>query len=175
MMARIINKAVSKRDSAEILSYSKQASQLLRNYGYQKKCRTHGHLIVLCHGDGGPTNFINNAKGMHLIDFETMRVDLRAYDLYRVIYNSCKDHAWKFSIAKSFLDGYKSEIKLERTDFMMLRALLRFPQTTYLLLHQYRHPGARVKSIVLRQIPRALAAERKISSFLSKLDRYSGF
>lgn len=62
----------------------------------------------------GPSNFILNENGTYLIDFETLHVDLRAYDLYRVIYNSCKDYRWDFSIAKAILDGYREVAKLKK-------------------------------------------------------------
>ncbi|WP_143151537.1 MULTISPECIES: hypothetical protein [unclassified Paenibacillus] len=114
-----------------------------------------------------------NSKGVHLIDFETLRLDLRAYDLYRVIYNSCKDHKWNFAIARSFLDGYQSVSKLDRNDFHFLKAWLRFPQTMYLLLRTFKHPRANDKTAAERGFHRALLDERKILPFLKQLDQYS--
>ncbi|KIL35648.1 hypothetical protein SD71_12165 [Cohnella kolymensis] len=157
----------------EILGFSNQARKLLRERGYRKICRTGSHLTCLCHGDGGPSNFIINSRGTHLIDFETLRIDLRAYDLYRVIYNSCKDHSWKFSIARNILNGYQTVTKLTEEDFAMLSTLLRFPRTTYLLLNRYRRSNRRVKKLIAKQFYRTLSAERKIAAFLKKLDRYS--
>jgi CotS family spore coat protein len=156
----------------EILMYSRKAQRLLKRRGYKRICRSRP-FVSLCHGDGGPSNFIRNAKGMHLIDFETLRVDLRAYDLYRVIYNASKDHGWRFSIAKQILDGYQSVTKLKRQDFAMLRTLLRFPRTSYLLLNRYRLSGNRGKTLAEKKFLRALAAERGMSGFMMKLDRYA--
>ncbi|MFC5406180.1 phosphotransferase [Cohnella soli] len=73
-----------KQRGSEILRYSNKAKALLRDSGYhtyRHNPRKHG---VLCHGDGGPSNFIITDKGTYLIDFETVHVDLRVYDLYRV-------------------------------------------------------------------------------------------
>lgn len=156
----------------EILMYSRTAQRLLKRRGYKRICRRRP-FVTLCHGDGGPSNFIRNAKGMHLIDFETLRVDLRAYDLYRVIYNSCKDHGWRFSIARRILDGYQSVTKLKRQDFAMIRTLLRFPRTSYLLLNRYRRSGNRGKTLAEKKFLPALAAERGMSGFIMKLDRYA--
>ncbi|UVI27951.1 phosphotransferase [Paenibacillus spongiae] len=178
LMSGLINKSsrihpLLQKHGMEILGYSNLTQQLLRNHSYQKICRSGRHLIVLCHGDGGPTNFIINNNGMHIIDFETLRVDLRAYELYRMIYNCCKDHRWNFSIAANFLDGYQRVSKLERTDYAMLRALLRFPRTTYLLLHHYRHQKNRNRTLLEKEMLRALDAERRMTSFIKQLDRYS--
>jgi CotS family spore coat protein len=154
----------------EILVYSQQTQRLLRQRGYYKICRSRRHLISLCHGDGGPSNFIRNARGMHVIDFETLRVDLRAYDLYRVLYNSCKDHSWNFVIARHILDGYQSVSRLKKEDFAMLRTLFRFPRSTYLLLSRYR--WAKNKDMVAKRFPRALAAERRMAIFCKQLHQY---
>jgi len=180
LMSRLLRKAASQRKKlpvehwlqthrAEILTYSIAARKLLRKIGYRK----HRHLITLCHGDVGPTNLIMNKQGIHFIDFETLCINYRAYDLYRMIYNSCKDHGWSFSIAKSFLDGYQRVSRLEQADYAMLAALLRFPRTTYLLLRLYRRSNTRQKIALNQEFKQAIKAERKIGSFLKKLSRYS--
>jgi hypothetical protein len=93
--------------------------------------------------------------------------------LYRVIYNSCKDHQWKFRIAQSLLDGYQTVSKLDEDDFELLKVWLRFPRTTFNLLKIYNSRGAGGKSFIEKRLPRALAAERKIGPFLHKLDLYA--
>ncbi|CAG7618348.1 phosphotransferase [Paenibacillus allorhizosphaerae] len=157
---------------SEILGYSEEARRLLQQSNYKAVCQAHRSKAQLCHGDGGPTNFLINAKGVHLIDFETLRLDLRAYDLYRVIYNSCKDHKWNFTIARSFLDGYQSVSKLTRKDFSFLKVWLRFPQTVYLLLRTFNHKSVRDKSAAERGFLRALQDERRILLFLKQLEAY---
>ncbi|TJY43937.1 serine kinase [Cohnella pontilimi] len=155
----------------ELLRYSRVARRQLNRLGYKRICRKR-KLAALCHGDGGPSNFIRNAKGLYLIDFETLRVDLRAYDLYRVIFNSCKEHDWRFSIARRILDGYHSVLRLEAEDFAMLRTLLRFPQSSYLLLRRYRRSGNRDQKWAEKEFLRALADERRMAGFIRKLKRY---
>lgn len=157
----------------EILGYSKAAHQRLINSNYKTICSTSRSRVTLCHGDGGPTNFIINSSGTHLIDFETLRFDLRAYDLYRVLYNSCKDHNWNFAIARSILDGYQSVSKLNQEDFALLKVWLRFPQTTYLLLRKFRHRGPRNNTTSEKEFLRALKDERRIGLFLKLLDKYA--
>ena len=156
----------------ELLGYSRQARMLLRRSGYQAACRKARNRPTLCHGDAGPTNFILTKKGTHLIDFETLRIDLRAYDLYRLIYNACHVYGWQFRIARSLLDGYQSVSKLSRAELKLVKAWLRYPRTTDLLLFKYNYFGRRVKANVVRKLPAAIAAERKVTSFLRKLDRY---
>ncbi|QMV42878.1 phosphotransferase [Cohnella cholangitidis] len=154
--------------SSEILQYSKQAGVLLRNSGYRAYSRNPRRYGVVSHGDGGPSNFILNAKGTYLIDFETVQVNLRAYDLYRIIYNSCKDHHWNFGIAKAILSGYRQVAKLSKTDYKLIQVWLRFPYSTYLALSPFdRIPLSK------NSLKWALESEREIGTFLKKLNNYA--
>ncbi|MGN7356756.1 phosphotransferase [Paenibacillus sp. SAF-054] len=156
------------RHGPEFLRYANQAKGLLRSSGYDSYRQSPRLNGVLCHGDGGPSNFILNNKGTHLIDFETLHVDLRAYDLYRVIYNSCKDFGWNFSIAKAILDGYREVASLNKTDYKLMRVWLRFPLSTYFVLG----PSNRFP-FTEKRLHWALDSERRISTFLQKLDKYA--
>lgn len=156
----------------EILRYSRQANQMLASSNYRAVCARAKKTEPICHGDGGPTNFILNKKGLTLIDFETLRMDIRSYDLYRILYNSCKENNWKFNTARAILDGYQSVFKLNRDDYELMKVWLRFPRTTDILLHNYSLFSKKEKALLLREMPMALAAERKVTSFLHKLDQY---
>lgn len=158
----------------EILYYSKRAQSLLQKSRYKQECKKAGQQHHICHGDGGPTNFIFSKDGSYLIDFETLRIDLRAYDLYRVIYNSCKDHEWNFTIAQAILDSYQTEFKLDATDIELIKIWLRFPRTIVTLLNQYyRSSGVKIRSGIAAKLPSALNSERRITAFLKELDQYS--
>lgn len=156
------------KHSSEILHYSNQSRALLRNSGYSTLRQSAHRNAVLCHGDGGPSNYILNAKGTYLIDFETLHVNLRAYDLYRVIYNSCKDYQWNFAIARAILNGYRELAKLQKTDYELFRVWLRFPHTTYLVLRP-----CKVFPFTKKWLQLALSAERAIGPFLQKLNNYA--
>ena len=156
----------------EILNYATEARSMLQNSLYRKESNKARRQPHVCHGDGGPSNFILSQNSSYLIDFETLRIDLRAYDLYRVIFNSCKDHGWRFSIAKSILDGYQTVSYLTSTDFSLVKVWLRFPQTTYLLLRGH-YVSSRAQ--IAAGMHAALQAERRITAFLKELDKYSSF
>ncbi|HEX7057188.1 MAG TPA: phosphotransferase [Bacilli bacterium] len=160
------------KHGSEILQMAGASIRALRNSNYKSLCRN--TQATLCHGDCGPTNLIRTGKGMYLIDFETLRLDLRAYDLYRLIFNSCKDHNWNFAIAKAILDGYQKVCKLNRSDFQLLKILLRFPRGMCKLIQHYDKKSPKEKLQVERDFPKVLAHERRRSAFLKKLDSYAG-
>lgn len=152
----------------ELLHYAVLAEKMLRTGSYRALRYTSRSNATLCHGDGGPSNFLLGAGGTYLLDFETLHVNLRAYDLYRLIYNSCKDSGWRFSTAQAILDGYRQVTALRRHDYELMKPWLRFPRTTGLVLA----PGERIPTTKGR-LQWALASERKISRFLRRLDRYA--
>lgn len=155
---------------AELSGYCKQALELLKSDTYVQECRKQN--IPICHGDGGPTNFMITGKQAYLLDFETLRKDLRAYDLYRIIYNSCKDYNWDFSIAEAILDGYQSVTKLRSEDLYLTKVWLRFPRTMELLAKDYlRAPQKNGNSTA--QFTEALMTERNMNHFLKQLDHYA--
>ncbi|MGK5510128.1 phosphotransferase [Brevibacillus formosus] len=157
-----------KQHGPEIIRYARQAEELLKSSGYLSY-RRHPHKHgILCHGDGGPSNFIINDEGTYLIDFETLRVDLRAYDLYRIIYNSCKDYQWDFSIAKAILDGYHQVAYLDKSDYKLMSAWLRSPFSTYLVVSGFKRIP-----FTMKRLRWALDSERRIGPFLQELDEYA--
>lgn len=156
----------------EILQMARASMRSLRNSDYKSICRK--TAATLCHGDCGPTNIIRTRKGMYLIDFETLRLDLRTYDLYRLIFNSCKDHNWNFAIAQSILDGYQKVYKLNRSDYQLLKILLRFPRGMCKLVEHYDEKSPKDKLQIERDFPKVLGHERRRSAFLKKLDIYAG-
>jgi len=157
----------------QLLNYSLKTQQILRNSDYLLACNNALNNLPLCHGDTGPTNFIFNKNGAYLIDFETLRIDLRSYDLYRLIYNSLKDHAWDFQITKYILDGYQSISKLNRTDFELMKLWLRFPRTTNIVLKTYNRSQEKGKPISIDNVTAAIASEKQVTLFLQKLDNYA--
>lgn len=157
-------------NGSEIIQYAKEGIQILQSSDYKRVCLEARKSCTLCHGDGGPTNFIQTAKGMYLIDFETLRYDLRAYDLFRVIYNSCKDHDWKVEIAEAILDGYHSVSKLTQTDIDLLSAWLRFPRKICKALDSYGRLNRRQKAVRLSNIKQYFQEDRRITVFLQQLN-----
>lgn len=160
-----------KKHGSEILQMASASIRTLRNSNYLSICRK--TKATLCHGDCGPTNIIRTRKGMYLIDFETMRLDLRAYDLYRLIFNSCKESNWNFAIAQSILDGYQKVYKLNRSDYRLLKILLRFPRGICKLVEHYDEKSPMDKLQIERDFPKVLTHERRRSAFLKKLDIYA--
>ncbi|MBM7094985.1 phosphotransferase [Bacillus sp. H-16] len=157
----------------EIKKYAHQSLRLLEKSSYQTACKEALRKNPLCHGDGGPGNIIITKTGPCLIDFETLCIDLRSYDLYRVIFNSCHQHNWDFTSAKHILDGYQSVTSLKKRDFELLKVLLRFPRTTALVLNKYHRSRLKRKKRVAKKLLQTIHAERKVTSFIHQLDLYA--
>lgn len=156
---------------AELSQMVADSLNMLRRSRYSSYCAQ--AKSSLCHGDFGPTNLLYSRKGIYMIDFESLCIDLRAFDLYKAIYNFCHQHHWHFAIARSFLNGYQSVNKLQTQDYEMLRIWLRFPREMCKLIQHYEHTPAMNEKIMKKEFLKVLTHERNRSQFLRKLDAYA--
>lgn len=163
-----------RKHGAALIKRSRDAIRLMKNSGYRRACRNAREQGSLCHGDGGPTNIILTGGESYLIDFETLRHDLRAYDLFRVVYNSAKDHGFRYPIVKAILDGYQSVSKLNRDDIDLLKVWLAHPHRVSRILGKYDKLPYAKKLKKLRELRLVLSQERTILNLLPKLDDYLG-
>jgi CotS family spore coat protein len=155
-----------------LLQRSQEALRILRHSNYKAVCKKATNIGALCHGDSGPKNFVLTSGRTYMIDFETLRFDLRAYDLFRMIRLSCKNKGWKLSTARSILDGYQSVTKLERSDIELIKVWLQFPNKAYKLLSRYDRSRAEGKRKIEQSLEKVIADERHIISFLHRLNQY---
>ncbi|WCK56386.1 phosphotransferase [Aneurinibacillus sp. Ricciae_BoGa-3] len=149
-----------------------KALKLLDETDYALFCRKAANKGVLCHGDSGPKNFVLSQKGNYLIDFETLRIDLRTYDLFRLIRLSCKSSGWNIDTARCILDGYQAVSKLEPIEYDLLRVWLQFPYKACKLLSSYEHANQQHRRRLEHKLANTIKDEQDISVFLNRLDSY---
>lgn len=154
-----------------LVSMGQASLRSLKTGNYRSLCFK--SRAVLCHGDFGPTNILRTSKGMYILDFETLRIDLRAYDLYRLIFNTCHVNGWNFGIVRAILDGYRQIIGLKRSDYRMLGILLQFPRETCKLIANYSTRPRKIKREIERKLPAAISNEFKRAAVLKKLEAYA--
>jgi CotS family spore coat protein len=154
-----------------------RASQALRTFKkreYFELCeRSKRKGAVLCHADSGPKNFILTKQGPSLIDFESLRLDLRMYDLYRMIRLTGKKNRWDFTLSQAILDGYRSVSKLEPFEYELLAAWLLFPQKAFRTLNKYAQAGAAEREELEKKLEKAIKFEQGIPELLRKLSDYA--
>ncbi|KIL40950.1 hypothetical protein SD70_09940 [Gordoniibacillus kamchatkensis] len=171
-LAMPLNKVLQKY-GPELLDRAERAMGLLKGSDYKSLCRKAAANGTLCHGDSGPKNFVITSQGVYLIDFETLRIDLPVYDLYRMIRLSCKNKGWQFDTARAILDGYESVSKLRRADYDMLKAWLLFPHKAVKLLRHCSRLGEAGQRRIAQTLRSVIADERKLAPLLDKLDSYA--
>lgn len=97
--------------------------------GYRQLCqRAQEDGVQICHGDCGDANFVLTADGAYLIDFETLRVDLPAFDLYRLIRLQAKANHWDKTSATMLLDAYQEVRPLSFAELQLVILWLQYPR-----------------------------------------------
>lgn len=163
-------KRILDADRAFLLRMCQQSIQQLQRCDYSSHSTEEN--AVICHGDFGPSNILYANGKMTIIDFETMRFDLRAYDIFRAIYNCSHQHEWKFHIAKAILDGYQQVTPLDALDFALIRALLRFPRQTIKLVEGFADALPKFKKEIIEKLPIVLRHEHNRADFLKQIETY---
>ncbi|MED4585453.1 CotS family spore coat protein [Brevibacillus choshinensis] len=158
----------------QLVERANKALEILKKSDYQATCKKAEREGTLCHGDSGPKNFVITAEGPSLIDFETLRIDLRVYDLFRLIRLASKKNGWDFSIAQTIVDSYCTVSELTSDEYGLLSVWLQFPGKACRILTRYeRATGSKEKSEFIRKLKKAMRVEEKISPFLQKLTEYA--
>ncbi|WP_219639477.1 phosphotransferase [Cohnella sp. CFH 77786] len=160
-----------RRHGDDLLRRAEEALALLKRSPYRELCESSSGSRALCHGDSGPKNFVLTREGPYLIDFETLRLDLRAYDLYRLIRLACKSGGWRYETAKTVLDGYQRVSRLKSSEFDMIKVWLLFPNKAYKILSRLDGPKVRNPRRFAGTLQAAASSERGLTSFLQDWDR----
>lgn len=105
------------------------ALSLIASVDYDALCRQARAERTLCHGDSGGGNFVMAKRGPVLIDFETLRTDLQAFDVYRLLRLAGKRCGWRTDVARAALSGYARTAPLAAVDQALVRAWLLLPES----------------------------------------------
>jgi CotS family spore coat protein len=153
---------------------AKSALERLRKSSYRDLCQKARQTGSLCHGDSGYKNFVLTKQGPVIIDFETLRVDLPVYDLFRFVRSIGKNSDWNFSLTRAILDGYRSVTPLKPADYELLAVWLQFPYKPCKLIKQYRRTRSySVRRKIVKQLEEAARGEQRIPAFLQHLADYA--
>ncbi|MFM1652974.1 CotS family spore coat protein [Brevibacillus sp. B_LB10_24] len=185
IMEKTVERAKAKQDPSKweelMLTYgsewskrAKSALEQLNKSSYRGLCQKARKTGALCHGDSGYKNFVLTKQGPVIIDFETLRVDLPVYDLFRFVRSIGKNSSWNFSLTRSILDGYRSVTPLKPADYELLAVWLQFPYKPCNLISRYRQTrSSSVRRKIEKQLEEAAKDEQRIPSFLQHLADYA--
>ena len=129
-----------------------------------------------CHGDSGGGNFVITRGGRAvLIDFETLRSDLRVYDLFRLIRRSIKRTGWRADSARWILESYSGENPVAAAELPLLLAWLYLPAKFTRLVDRYTNlKKGPERDKTLRRLKRYLDRREEMDRFLNDFGRYLG-
>ncbi|KIL40539.1 hypothetical protein SD70_12320 [Gordoniibacillus kamchatkensis] len=154
-----------------LLERGRQALRLVDNKRYRQLCRAAKQSnAVLCHADSGPNNFVLTGDGPALIDFESMRYDLRIFDLYRLIRLASKKNGWSPLAARTIVDGYTSASGsgLADAELDLLKAWLLFPQKAYRAIRKYDRADTASRRRLSSKLTKGIHGEQPIAEFLEQ-------
>jgi len=105
---------------------------------YSVLCSRYQALSQVVHGDPAGRNFVCTEYGhVRIIDLETVRQDIPAADLAKLLRRVLKKHHWDRRAAEAILERYQSVLPLEPEMMPLVYALVAFPTKYYRDLRRY--------------------------------------
>ena len=129
-----------------------------------------------CHGDSGGGNFVIAPDGRALlIDFETLRYELRVYDLFRLIRRSLKRNGWRADTASWIMESYGRENPVAAAELPLLLACLYLPIKFNRLISRCTVlADGPERDVALLKLNKYLGRREEIDRFLNDFGRYLG-
>lgn len=106
---------------------AKQAVHLLQQPGVYQALDRDLRSGSLCHRDPAPHNFLCQANGMAIIDFDLAGYDVRAHDLYQLINHALYLNGWESGLFEEMAEAYDRVYLLCADNRRVLDALMLFP------------------------------------------------
>lgn len=127
-----------------------------------------------CHGDPAARNFVITASGnIHIIDFDSVKLDLWLMDLARFMRRTLKKCRWDFSVGNAILAAYGQARTIGDDELTVLLAFLTFPQKFWRICDKYfggKHRWRQEK--YMRKLSKALNQKPEMIQFLTKFCRH---
>jgi len=92
---------------------------------------------LFCHHDYAHRNIIIEGKKVHVINFDYCCYELKVYDLANLIRRKMRKCNWDIRKAENILDSYCSVEPLSRDEFVVLKAIILFPQKFWRVANRY--------------------------------------
>ncbi|AZR73769.1 hypothetical protein BBF96_10455 [Anoxybacter fermentans] len=160
------------KNADRILKDTKEAFIALRDSVYYKKVEESRNLTQICHGDPARRNFLIDKKGqIHLIDYDSMKLDLPITDLWRLLRRTLNRDQWDIDVIRRILDGYTEVRPLDQEDYQLLAIFLTFPEKVWRILRKYYEKRGRdgwSYKRLFRKLRKFLAQQENRARFLSE-------
>jgi len=119
---------------------TRESIHSLRKSAYTRLCKSYNRRrgYPLCHGDTAARNFIMTKDGeAYLIDFDSLAIDLRVLDLWRLLRRTLRKGKWDAALANQVLNSYNQVYPLTKEELKILYALLLFPEKPWRVAKEY--------------------------------------
>lgn len=113
-----------------------ESINILEKSSYYKLC-SEEDKIVLCHHDLAHHNILVKDEKAYFVDFDYSVIDLRVHDLCNFINKVEKFSAYDIDNAKSILQNYFINNRLDKRELEVLYGMLMFPQDFYTIVKEY--------------------------------------
>jgi CotS family spore coat protein len=124
--------------SARQLARARDAMQVLAASHYPALCAQYRRRGQVIHGDPAGRNFVFTETGdVRIIDLESVRQDLPALDIAKLMRRVLKSHEWSIDVAKAVLSSYENVAGLDPLMLPVVYTFVAYPMKFYRDVHRY--------------------------------------
>lgn len=109
----------------------------LHSSAYQKLKERADSEGWLCHGNYNQHNILVEEKGMAVVNFEKLSVDVQLVDLYLFMRKILEKYNWDVEMGRRMLESYQGVLGLSEEERAVLRHLFFYPEKFWKLLNHY--------------------------------------
>ncbi|MDP2872411.1 MAG: phosphotransferase [Bacillota bacterium] len=114
--------------SARQLARAQDAMRVLAASPYRSLCAEYRRRGQVIHGDPAGRNFVATENGMvRIIDLESIRQDLPALDIAKLLRRVLKSHGWRTDVAMAVLSAYADAGGLDPSMLPVVYAFIAYP------------------------------------------------
>jgi spore coat-associated protein S len=120
------------------IGIANEAIDTLNRSSYDEVVKRAINERSFCHHDYTYHNIIMDKKdGVHLIDFDYCKYEIRVYDITSFLIKVLKRNMWSFDLAVEVLNEYDNSSPIMDDEQMVMLAFLKFPQRLWRLANRY--------------------------------------
>lgn len=156
------------------VAFSQEAIDTLSMSNYDEVVKRTIQEKSFCHHDYTYHNIIFDKKNdIHLIDFDYCKYEIRAYDISSFITKVLKRNNWNFELAKELISEYDKISPIHEDEYMVLLALLKFPQRLWRLANRYYYNEANwPDNTFLRKMKEIIEEKDEFIDFIGQFEDY---
>ncbi|NPV27353.1 MAG: CotS family spore coat protein [Firmicutes bacterium] len=152
-----------------VLGQAEQSLEVMSGQPYREVVAREQAEGGLCHHNFTSRNLIRQKRRFFITGFDGCRLDIRLYDLGRLLLRYLPRYYWDVEVLVHVLQTYAKGYKLSRTERLVLWSYLNFPHRLWRLARRHYLEGTDSEARLTKAIQELIVEQKEYQEFLRQL------